>query len=181
MACQTTSSKSAWRSTTTPRHRRLFRRGPFARAPIQPGNQYDVWRKRRRTGLATAKKPGPRSPAFCSASRPIIEGDTVGQNWNWNAGISNASTDVLPTLHCNFDNRDDRLGFYCPTRRSSSIAPAAAATFDRRTTDDAFARLDRRGTDYGGWRADAAFTLKTGYNLCDATMHYDPDFLPTPA
>ena len=27
-------------------------------------------------------------------------------------------------------------------------------------------------------RAHAAFTLKTGYNLCDATMHYDPDFLP---
>ena len=29
-------------------------------------------------------------------------------------------------------------------------------------------------------RAVRAFTLKTGYNLCDATMHYDPDFLPTP-
>ena len=37
------------------------------------------------------------------------------------------------------------------------------------------------GTDYGGCAGrHAAFTLKTGYNLCDATMSYSPNFLPNP-
>jgi prepilin-type processing-associated H-X9-DG protein len=35
------------------------------------------------------------------------------------------------------------------------------------------------GTDYGGCAGShAAFSLDTGYNLCDATMHYEPDFRP---
>ena len=37
------------------------------------------------------------------------------------------------------------------------------------------------GTDYGGCAGrHAAFSLPTGYNLCDATMHYDPEFIPAP-
>lgn len=35
------------------------------------------------------------------------------------------------------------------------------------------------GTDYGSCAGrHAAFTNKTGYNLCDATTHYEPDFRP---
>ena len=37
------------------------------------------------------------------------------------------------------------------------------------------------GTDYGGCAGrHAAFSLKTGYNQCDATTQYDPGFHPTP-
>ena len=37
------------------------------------------------------------------------------------------------------------------------------------------------GTDYGGCAGrHAAFTLGTGYNLCDATMYYEPGFFPKP-
>ncbi len=34
------------------------------------------------------------------------------------------------------------------------------------------------GTDYGGCAGrHAAFSLATGYNLCDASMHYTPEFV----
>jgi prepilin-type processing-associated H-X9-DG protein len=37
------------------------------------------------------------------------------------------------------------------------------------------------GTDYGGCAGrHAAFTLETGYNLCDATRYYEPGFFPKP-
>ena len=37
------------------------------------------------------------------------------------------------------------------------------------------------GIDYGGCAGrHAAFTLETGYNLCDATMYYEPGFFPSP-
>ena len=37
------------------------------------------------------------------------------------------------------------------------------------------------GTDYGGCAGrHAAFTKETGYNLCDATMYYEPNFIPAP-
>jgi prepilin-type processing-associated H-X9-DG protein len=145
-------------------------------ASIRPSDQYDVWKEAAATGVGTEKTPGPQGASFLLRIMPYIEGDTVSKDWNWNAGISNTSKDIAPYApKCNLDTAATEIkGFYCPTRRSGF-----------RSNVDARMMLSSAwtggGTDYGGCAGrHAAFTLKTGCNLCDATMHYDPEFLPTP-
>ena len=78
---------------------------------------------------------------------------------------------------------------YCKASSNSALANGhkgstarLGATFVRAwTTRDAFDLWTGGGTDYGGCAGrHAAFTLKTGYNLCDATMYYEPSFFPSP-
>ena len=146
--------------------------------PIQPGNQYDVWKEAARTGVGTAKKPGPQGTAFLLRILPYTEGDTVSRNWNSNAAISN-DENIAPyaPVYCNSKLAGTDIDlFFCPARRRETrpqdkpmMLPAMAAGFGG------------GGTDYGGCAGrHAAFSLPTGYNLCDATTHYDPDFVPAP-
>ena len=63
--------------------------------------------------------------------------------------------------------------FYCPSRRSS-LRPEDHAMMLTPSWPGG-------GTDYGGCAGrHAAFTLKTGYNLCDASMYFEPNFFPAP-
>jgi prepilin-type processing-associated H-X9-DG protein len=144
-------------------------------APSQPSNQYDVWKEAAATGIGDEKTPGPQGTSFLLRILPYLEGDTISKNWNWNAGISNNSENIAPYApNCNLKlATTDVKQFYCPSRRNVFRAEDAPMMLSTAWTGGA--------TDYGGCAGrHAAFTLTTGYNLCDATMHYDPDFLPAP-
>jgi prepilin-type processing-associated H-X9-DG protein len=125
--------------------------------------------------VGAAKTPGPQGTGFLLRVLPYIEGDTISRNWNWTAGISNTSEDINPYApNCNFRlAMTDVMGFYCPNRRNGLRPEDQPLMLSVAWTGG--------GTDYGGCAGrHAAFTLKTGYNLCDATMHYAPDFVPAP-
>ena len=65
--------------------------------PIQPGNQYDVWKEAAETGVGTAKKPRPAGHGLSAADLSYMEGARWGgTDWNWNAGISNAAENIEP-------------------------------------------------------------------------------------
>ena len=92
----------------------------------------------------------------------------VFKEWDFNYGIAyNAENGSKPAV-CEIKD------FYCPTRRSAF----------RPGIDNPMMLADSwsgGGTDYGGCAGrHAAFTNQTGYNLCDATMYYEPNFYPAP-
>ena len=61
--------------------------------------------------------------------------------------------------------------FYCPSRRDGVRPQDRAMMLSPAWTGG--------GTDYGGCVGrHAAFSKLTGYNLCDATMYYEPNFYP---
>ncbi len=135
--------------------------------PIAPGNQYDVWAEAAQTG------PGFQGTSFLLLIMPFIEGDNIAKNWDFAVGISNSDFGENGTPS-NFDIAGtDVKGFYCPTRR-----------WDIRPEDKTMILSPSwtgGGTDYGGCAGrHAAFTLKTGYNLCDASTFYEPNFYPDP-
>jgi prepilin-type processing-associated H-X9-DG protein len=129
-------------------------------APFPPSNQYDVW------GEAAKKEKGFQGTSFLLQILPFIEADTVYKQWDFDHSVGyNAEHGIKPA-------RVDIKAFYCPSRRSGF----------RQGLDNAMMLTTSwtgGGTDYGGCAGrHAAFTLQTGYNLCDASMHYDPEFVP---
>ncbi len=140
------------------------------RGPIQPSNQYNVLAEAAQAGS------GPQGTGFLLRIMPFIEGDYVARNWNWNEAISSTRNDGAGlNSGGNFGYADmDIKGFYCPTRRTAF----------RRGFDNVMmlsTAWTGGGTDYGGCAGrHAALTLDTGYNLCDATMYYQPGFFPKP-
>ncbi len=137
-----------------------------ATEPIEPGNQYDVLAEAAQTG------PGFHGTSFLFRIMPFIEGDG-DICWDRNEGISSRAR--KKRSYCsNFDLANcDVRDFYCPTRRESlrpqdkpmMLSPAWIGG----------------GTDYGGCAGrHAAFTLDTGYNICDATTRYEPNYYPAP-
>ena len=145
-------------------------------APIQPGNQYDVWKEAADTSVGTAEKLGPQGTGVLLRLLDYIEGTMLNfPCWNWNAGICNASKEIVPFRpHCNLDHTIlDLRSFYCPSCRSALRPQDHVMMLSPEWTGG--------GTDYGGCAGrHAAFSLPTGYNQCDATMHYDPEFVPAP-
>ncbi len=139
--------------------------------PIKPSSQYDVLAEATQTGL------GPQGTGFLLRILPFIEGETVGQHWDWMHGISSTQQkDAFGGLNWggNFGVAShDVKGFYCPTRRSALRSGDNVMMLSTAWTGG--------GTDYGGCAGrHAAFTLDTGYNLCDATRYYEPGFFPKP-
>ncbi len=135
--------------------------------PIEPGNQYDVWAEAAQSG------PGFHGTSFLLRIMPFIEGDNIAKNWNFAVGIS--SNDPSENdLSSNYDIAGtDVKGFYCPTRRWDIRGEDKAMLLSPSWTGG--------GTDYGGCAGrHAAFTLNTGYNLCDASTFYEPNFYPEP-
>jgi prepilin-type processing-associated H-X9-DG protein len=136
-----------------------------ATSPTQPSNQYDVW------GEAADTGKGFQGTGFLLRILPYLEDEHFAKAWNYGYGISN-TTVVHGASNYSLANRDIK-GFYCPSRRDGL-----------RPGDNVMMLLPSwtgGGTDYGGCAGRyAAFTLQTGYNLCDATMYYKPNFYPAP-
>jgi prepilin-type processing-associated H-X9-DG protein len=135
-------------------------------APLQPSNQYDVWGEASQTGS------GHQGTSFLLAILPFLEGDTLAKKWNYGRGISDETT-VQGISNYNMASTDIK-GMYCPSRRAQV----------RQGMDNVMmlsTAWTGGGTDYGGCAGrHAAFTPRTGYNLCDATMFYEPNFYPAP-
>ena len=135
--------------------------------PIAPGNQYDVWSEAAQTG------PGFQGTSFLLLIMPYIEGNNIAKNWNFDVGISNTDLGENGTPS-NYDIAGtDFYAFYCPTRRKGLRPEDKAMLLSPSWTGG--------GTDYRGCAGrHAAFTPKTGYNLCDASTFYEPNFYPEP-
>jgi prepilin-type processing-associated H-X9-DG protein len=134
-------------------------------APIQPSNQYDVWSEAART------EPGFHGTSCLLRVLPFIESHTTEGAWNFHYAVAGGATGTPPN---SFIANMDVKGFYCPSRRTV-IRPGIDNQMLLVTS------WTEGGTDYGGCAGrHAAFTLQTGYNLCDATMYYEPGFFPTP-
>jgi prepilin-type processing-associated H-X9-DG protein len=136
--------------------------------PKEPGNQYDILAEAAETG------PGSQGTSFLLRIMPFIESDNIEKDWQFNQSISSSNA---KSYHTNIEIANmDVKGFYCPTRRNG-LRPG---------TDDAMKPVASwpwtgGGTDYGGCAGrHAAFTLETGYNLCDASTYYDPNYFPPP-
>ena len=129
--------------------------------PMEPANQYDVWEE------ASKKEKGFQGTSFLLAIMPYMEFDAVYRQWDFDHGIAYNAENGSKVAMC------ELISLYCPTRRSRF----------RAEVDDVM-MLDKSwtggGTDYGGCAGrHAAFTLETGYNLCDASMFYEPGYLPS--
>jgi prepilin-type processing-associated H-X9-DG protein len=128
-------------------------------APIQPSNQYDVW------GEAARTAPGFHGTSFLLRVLPFILSDTA-DTWDLHYSVAHGPNAAIAAI--------DIKGFYCPTRRN-----AIRSGIDNQMLLNT--SWTGGGTDYGGCAGrHAAFTLQTGYNLCDATMYYEPGFFPSP-
>ncbi|MBU4270722.1 MAG: DUF1559 domain-containing protein [Planctomycetes bacterium] len=136
-----------------------------ATEPIAPGNQYDVWSEAAQTG------PGFHGTSFLLCIIPYIEGN--GMFWNRTEGISSRKREKRHT-YGNFDIAScDVRGFYCPSRREFLRPEDKPMMLSPAWTGG--------GTDYGGCAGrHAAFTLNTGYNICDASTFYEPNYYPAP-
>ena len=136
--------------------------------------------------MGNTRKAGPQGTGFLLRILPYLQGDTLGKNWNWNAGISSVAVNPGPCTCRNHDvTATDIKGFYCPIRRSmprESDRPLMLPAIVSVDLDSPYVTGGGAGgTDYGGCAGrHAAFSLPTGYNLCDATMHYEPEFVPAP-
>jgi prepilin-type processing-associated H-X9-DG protein len=136
-----------------------------------PGNQYDVW------GEAGKTRPGNHGTSFLLRLLPFVEEEKLFKTWAsgekgsgttvgcWSPA-GNAGTKSIPGPAI----KDIKM-FYCPTRRSMLRSEDSVMMLSSTWTGG--------GTDYGGCAGrHAAFTLETGHNLCDASMHYEPEFRP---
>jgi prepilin-type processing-associated H-X9-DG protein len=148
---------------------RVYPPGTICTTKAKMPGQYDVW------GEAAQSGPGFQGTGFLLRVRPYAEadGDITETRWNWRVGISNTNTNLAPYgPHCNLDIAiRDIPGFYCPSRRHGLRAQDHAMMLSASWTGG--------GTDYGGCAGrHAAFTPQTGYNLCDSTTYYEPNFWP---
>jgi prepilin-type processing-associated H-X9-DG protein len=129
-------------------------------APIQPSNQYDVWAEAAQVGT------GFHGTSLLLWVFPYLEGGSTCKAWDCHYGVGGGSGNALLASL-------DHFGTYCPARRSELRAGDSAMLLSSTWTGG--------GIDYGGCAGrHAAFTLTTGYNLCDATLHYEPGFFPNP-
>lgn len=140
--------------------------------PIQPGNQYDVWSEAGQIG------EGFHGTSFLLRIKPYIEGNSIAKSWSrglpgttagcWSPAANVGSQEIPgPAI-------EDISGFYCPTRRNN-LRPGMDDTMMLASW------WPGGGTDYGGCAGrHAAFTLDTGYNLCDASTYYSPSYYPKP-
>ncbi len=139
--------------------------------PIEPGNQYDVLAEAAQTG------PGFHGTSFLLRIRAFMESNLM----QWASGKTGSGT----TLGCwspaaNAGTKDkpgpatwDTQTCYCPTRRNGLRPQDHTMMLSPMWTGG--------GTDYGGCAGrHAAFTLNTGYNICDATTRYEPNYYPAP-
>jgi prepilin-type processing-associated H-X9-DG protein len=142
-------------------------------SPKSPGNQYDVWSEAGRT------KPGNNGTSFLLAILPFLDQHVIFNAWATGKARSGTLADCWSPA-ANAGTKDapgpavqNIKQFYCPARRSG-LRPQDHAIMLSPVWIGG-------GTDYGGCAGrHAAFSLKTDYNLCDATMHYKPDFRPSP-
>jgi prepilin-type processing-associated H-X9-DG protein len=141
---------------------RVFPPGTIcATVPTQPSNQYDVW------GEASKTEKGFHGTSFLVRILPFMEFDTVFKQWDFDHGVGYNAVNGPKPATCEIK------GFYCPTRRNTLRSEDHVMMLD--------ASWSGGGTDYGGCAGrHAAFTLKTGYNLCDASLYYEPNFYPAP-
>jgi prepilin-type processing-associated H-X9-DG protein/prepilin-type N-terminal cleavage/methylation domain-containing protein len=142
-------------------------------APVQPSNQYDVLTEAANTAT------GFHGTSWILRTLPYLECSTACRAWNFqyavcwgslptNANLAGGGNVALASM--------DVRGMYCPTRRQQFRQGIDAPMFP--TVPGPWTG---GGTDYGGCAGrHAAFTLATGYNLCDATMYYEPGFFPSP-
>jgi prepilin-type N-terminal cleavage/methylation domain-containing protein len=130
--------------------------------PKAPSDQYDIWAEAAKTDK------GAHGTSFLLPILPYLEMDEITKRWDSNYGVGHhAGTAKEPGLAVT-----EVKTFYCPDRRTKLRPKDSGMMLAKWWTGG--------GTDYGGCAGrHAAFTLKTGYNLCDASMHYDPDFVPT--
>lgn len=131
--------------------------------PVQPGNQCDVLHEAAQTG------EGFLGTSILFRVMPYIEGDSPYIRWDRSKGIS--STD--PNRGRDYSNFSlascDVWGFYCPSRRYELCPEDKPMMLSPAWKGG--------GTDYGGCAGrHAAFTLDTGYNICDASMLYKPTY-----
>lgn len=150
---------------------RMFPPGTIcASDPIQPSNQYDVW------GEAGRKESGYQGTSFLLQILPYMELDNLFKAWDFTHGVAATALPGDGDHAALSRNREiagtDIKGFYCPTRRSAFCEGIDNPMMLTESWTGG-------GTDYGGCAGrHAAFTNQNGYNLCDATMHYEPDFQP---
>ncbi len=147
--------------------RKVFPSGTIsAYQPTPPGNQYDI--------LSEAAESG---TGFYGTSLLLplffyIECYTIATGWQLSEGISSTKPGRYERNNFLIAISDCR-GFYCPSRRR-----------ELRPEDRPMMLLPAwtgGGMDYGGCAGrHAAFTLKTGYNICDASTYYDPNYFPPP-
>jgi len=134
--------------------------------PTAPGDQYDILAEAAETG------PGFQGTSFLLRIVPFIEGDGEWPRWRFKESISSLIKEPNPYSISNFEfANSDYKGFYCPSRRKELRPVDRAMMLSPAWTGG--------GTDYGGCAGrPAAFTLNTGYNLCDASTFYDPNYFP---
>lgn len=143
-----------------------------ATVPVGPSNQYDVW------GEAAKTEPGFHGTSFLLRILTQMEQNSIFGTWDFtygvtpNAPIRSGPADDVKRAAGGGAATECRM-FYCPARRSA-LRP-----------EDKVMMLESwwpgGGTDYGGCVGrHAAFTNETGYNLCDASMFYEPNFYPHP-
>ena len=137
--------------------------------PMPPSNQYDVWSE------AGRKEPGYHGTSFLLQILPFMEHQAILEAWDFSRGVGATSLPKDSKNSDQYSNRQlagmDIKGLYCPSRRHDLRPGEHVMMLDPSWTGG--------GTDYGGCAGrHAAFTNQTGYNLCDATMYYEPDFRP---
>jgi prepilin-type N-terminal cleavage/methylation domain-containing protein/prepilin-type processing-associated H-X9-DG protein len=139
--------------------------------PTQPGNQYDVW------GEAGNAEPGNHGTSFLLRILPFIEEDALLKVWaSGRAGSGTTAGCWSPAANIGTEDAPGpavtNIYLYCPSRRNGLRWQDGKMMLSPEWTGG--------GTDYGGCVGrHAAFTLETGYNQCDATTHYKPEYCPT--
>jgi prepilin-type processing-associated H-X9-DG protein len=146
---------------------RVFPPGTIcASAPIQPSNQYDVWAEAGQAGA------GFHGTGFLVRTRNYMSTEDVWLNSSHGICSTAQAGGIFGITNFQYASSDIKY-LYCPTRRNG-LRPSDASMMLSTTWTGG-------GTDYGGCVGrHAAFTLQTGYNLCDGTMYYEPNFFPSP-
>jgi prepilin-type processing-associated H-X9-DG protein len=134
-------------------------------SPVQPSNQYNVWAEAAQTGT------GFHGTSLLLRLMPFLEGGNSCKAWDFHYGVSGSKSwaGVTNATLASWD----QMELYCTARRTG-VRPGDNAMLLSSSWAGG-------GTDYGGCAGrHAAFTLTTGYNICDATMYYEPGFFPSP-
>jgi len=140
-------------------------------SPIPPSNQYDVWGEAGQTGT------GFHGTGFLLRLSYFLECDSSPKRWDYHYGVGGNAVPRSSFYKIGYANQDDPYVtfhlFYCSSRRNTVRPGDSVMLLSPSWTGG--------GTDYGGCAGrHAAFPLPTGYNLCDATMFYEPNYYPPP-
>ena len=140
---------------------------PRGDADLGAPTGWSVLGEAKSNAVANATTYGPQGTSFLLRILPYIEGDTIGKNWNWNAGICNQSNAIAPFApNCNYTLAiTDIKGFYCPTRRSTLRAGIdTPGMFSWSTLSSTWTG---GGTDYGGCAGRQAAFNTQNFNYSD--------------